>query len=250
MAGAFSLVFISRPLPEARELAALLEPLGLAAIVQPAFEYLPVPLRDNDPGTRERLESAGPADLLVFTSPRAVEHGLSQVPRALLSRPRIAAIGPSTGAALAAAGLPPTITAHDGYTSEALLEALANETAARAFILAAPGGREALFQGLTDLGWDARTLMVYRSEPATLDPAVPQQLTEASHVLSVWTSGNAMKSLAQRLPPAAWYRLCRGEWLVISERLRRLARAYGPSRIHLASGPGNRAILAAVRGLL
>jgi len=59
-----------------------------------------------------------------------------------------------------------------------------------------------------------------------------------------------MNALSQRLPPAAWFRICRGEWLVISERLRRLARAYGPSEIHLAGGPGNVALLASIRGLL
>jgi hypothetical protein len=37
--------------------------------------------------------------------------------------------------------------------------------------------------------------------------------------------------------------------VVISERLQRLARAYGPSQIHLAGGPGNGAILAAIRAL-
>ena len=117
-------------------------------------------------------------------------------------------------------------------------------------MLAAPGGRTVLLEGLVELGWRAKMLMVYRSEPARLDFAELALLDEADGVLSVWTSGNAMNALSQRLPPAFWFRLCQGEWLVISERLLRLARAFGPTRVHLAPGPGNGAIIAAIRGLL
>ena len=85
----------------------------------------------------------------------------------------------------------------------------------------------------------------YRTDYAALD-----RLERANGILSVWTSANAMNALSQRLPPATWFRVCQGDWLVISDRLRRLARAYGPPRIHLAGGPGNDAIVTAVRALL
>ena len=75
------------------------------------------------------------------------------------------------------------------------------------------------------------------------------RLGDAKSVLAVWTSANAMKSLSQRLPPAAWFKVCQGEWVVISGRLQRLARAYGPGRIHLAAGPDNASIVSAVRAL-
>ena len=258
MAAAFSHVFISRPVEEARELAAMLEPMGLEPIVQPAFDFVAVQARDEDPETCALLAAAGPGDLLVFTSPRAVEHALLQFEHVLLSRLRITAVGPATAAALAAAGLPPTLSPGEGYTSEALLRRLgghaaggaADRIAGRAFIVAAPGGRDALLEGLSSLGWEARKLLVYRAEPAPLDRAALERLAGARRVLSVWTSGNAMTSLSQRLPTAAWFRLCSGEWVVISDRLQRLARAYGPARIHLADGPGNAAIRSAVRSLL
>ena len=76
------------------------------------------------------------------------------------------------------------------------------------------------------------------------------RLRHAPHVLSIWTSGNTLKALSQRLPTAAWFRVCQGPWVVISERLERLARAYGPPRIERARGPDNAAIVAAVRALL
>jgi len=252
----FSHVFISRPQREAEELAAMLAPLGLQTVVQPAFDFVPLDVREDDPETCADLESATAADLVVFTSPRAVTHGLAQLPREVLLHARTAAIGPATASALAACGVRVGLSSTDGYTSEALLESLDAESATagnrrnQAFILAAPGGREALVEGLAARGWSAKLLMVYRSEPATLDESALALLDEAVGVLSVWTSGNTMNALSQRLPPATWFRLCQGEWLVISERLRRLARAYGPSRIHLASGPGNGAIVAAIRSLL
>jgi uroporphyrinogen-III synthase len=252
----YSHVFITRPQRESEELAAMLVRLGLHTIVQPAFNYVARDAREEDPEGCEEFERATSADLVVFTSPRAVVHGLAQLPREVLLRARIAAIGPATASALSAAGLRVDVASPGGYTSEALLEALAVEsgraaqTQRRAFVLAAPDGRQALAEGLAGQGWNVRTLMVYRSRPAELDRAALAELEEATGVLSVWTSGNAMNALSQRLPPAAWFRICQGEWLVISERLRRLARAYGPPEIYLAGGPGNAAIVATIRGLL
>jgi uroporphyrinogen-III synthase len=247
-------VFISRPRREAEELAAMLAPLGLQTVVQPAFDYVALDPHKADPQTCAALESAAVRDVVIFTSPRAVTFGLEQLPREALLRMRVAAIGPATASALAAAGIPVAISSAEGFTSEDLLASLASLPAAgrpgNAFVLAAPGGRQALAAGLAKQGWQARTLMVYRPVPVALDRAALALLEEASGLLAVWTSGNAMNALSQRLPPATWFRVCQGEWLVISERLRRLARAYGPPRIHLASGPGNGAILAAVRSLL
>lgn len=234
----------------------MLAPLGLESIIQPAFEFLPTDPRQEFPDVCAEFEAAGSQDLVIFTSPRAVMHGLAQLPREVFLTVRIGAIGPATASALAAAGLRVSVTPSEGFTSEALLETLVDDSVdaanrqRRAFVLAAPGGRQALVEGLAARGWQARMLMVYKSEPATINQDTLAQLQEATGVLAVWTSGNTMNALSQRLPPATWFRLCQGDWLVISERLQRLARAYGPARIHLASGPGNGAILATIRGLL
>jgi uroporphyrinogen-III synthase len=250
----FSHALITRPQPQGDELAALLAPLGIECVAQPAFEYVPVDASAGQPETCTALRSAGPDDLVLFTSPRAVAHGLPQIPHAILGRARVGAIGPATAQALQAAGIRVSLRAAKGYTSEALLETLSGEPApaagSSAFIVAAPGGRAALAESLATQGRDVHTLMVYRSEPAEIDRAALGQLERADGILSVWTSANAMNALSQRLPPATWFRVCQGDWLVISDRLRRLARAYGPPRIHLAGGPGNDAIVTSVRALL
>ena len=234
----------------------MLAPLGLQTVVQPAFDYVALDAYKADPETCAELESSAAGDVVIFTSPRAVTHGLSQLPRETLLRLKIAAIGPATTSALAAAGIPVAIASAEGFTSEDLLASLADQPASRsgrpgrAFVLAAPGGRQALVEGLRKQGWQARTLMVYQSEPVGLDQDALALLQDATGLLAVWTSGNAMNALSQRLPPATWFRICQGEWLVISARLQRLARAYGPRRVHLSDGPGNPAIQSAVRALL
>ena len=38
----YSHVFITRPQPESEELSALLTPLGLQCVIQPAFTYAPL----------------------------------------------------------------------------------------------------------------------------------------------------------------------------------------------------------------
>jgi uroporphyrinogen-III synthase len=195
----------------------------------------------------------GADDLLLFTSPRSVKYGLPQVSSAVRSRARVAAIGPSTAKALNAAGVRVDTLPGRGFTSEDLLETLASDTIQqglrKAFILTAPGGRKKLAKGLGKLGWDTRILMVYRSDPEPLNREGLDSLHDAKGILSVWTSANAIKALSQRVPPKAWFRICEGEWLVISDRLKRLARAYGPSEVHLSSAPDNMAIFSAIRNL-
>jgi uroporphyrinogen-III synthase len=252
----FTHVFISRPRTEAEELSAMLIPLGLQPVVQPAFSYCSLDASATQKEIFDEMNGAGPQSLVVFTSPRSVAHGLPQLPDNILFQSRIAAIGPATAKALAEAGIRVNVIPRRGYSSEDLLASLAEEDMSRgaghlsAFIIAAPGGRQKLFESLGQQGWRARQVMVYKPEPTELDKAALNTLKQASGVLSVWTSGNAMKALSQRLPPATWFQLCQGDWLVVSERLKRLARAYGPERIHIAQGPANGNLLTAIRGLL
>jgi len=251
----FTHVFISRPRRESEELASMLNAIGLKAVIQPAFSYIPVDARAAQPEIFDEMERAGPHSLLVFTSPRSVAHGLAQLPDSLRFGARVAAIGPATARALGDAGMKVNVIPTKGYTSEALLDALAEEGSARvagdafAFIISAAGGRQKLLESLSGLGWQARLVMAYKAKATALDKASLATLSDASGVLSVWTSANAMKALSQRLPPALWFQLCQGDWLVISDRLKRLARAYGPLRVHLASGPGNRELFSAIQNL-
>ncbi len=251
----FSHVFVARPRRESMELAALLAPLGVQVIVLPAFDFHQQDVVSLQPELMAELQSRQTAGLVIFTSPRAVSFGLPQFTPGLISHCKIAAIGPSTSQALQAAGVQVDIQPSSGFTSETLLQTLQSKSSditaldRSAYIVAAPGGRRKMEEGLAGLGWKVQVLMVYRRENAAIDKQQVEGIKESKGILSVWTSANAMKSLSQRLPPAVWFRLCQGEWLVISDRLKRLARAYGPAEIHLSPGPGNGDLFTAIRTL-
>jgi uroporphyrinogen-III synthase len=234
----------------------MLKPLGLQVVVQPAFDFQEQDIASGQADVLADIGGGKTARLLVFTSPRAVRFGLSQLPQELIKNHKIAAIGPSTANALTAAGVFVNVRPASGFTSEALLDSLQHNSSESvspqesAVILAAPGGRGKIEEGLLGLGWNVQTLMVYTRENADLDKQELERLDGASGILSVWTSGNTMKALSQRLQPATWFQICGGEWLVISSRLKRLARAYSPAQIHLSPGPANHDLFRAIRAVV
>lgn len=252
----FSHVFVTRPRVESEELAAMLAPLGLQVVVQPAFDFRQTDAAAEQPEVMADLEGGNAPHLLIFTSTRAVEFGLAQLPLELLRKQKIAAIGPSTANALSAAGVFVNVRPSSGFTSEALLDSLEKDSSGfilpqkSAVILAAPGGRNKMEEGLIGLDWRVQTLMVYSRENVKLDKLALAELKGAEGILTVWTSGNTMKALSQRLQPATWFQICVGEWLVISSRLKRLARAYGPTKIHLSPGPSNSELFSAIRAVV
>lgn len=269
---AFSHILITRPRDEGAELAELLSEQAAEAVPLPAYEFRAmVPFTDllallkeagagsgdartDGPGSDD-AGASDPGPLVVFTSPRAVEHGLPRIPEGVLANCRVAAIGPTTARLLDEAGVEVTLEAGQGYTSEDLLEEIpecqgsAPEGAREAFILTAPGGRSALAEGLKRKGYRPHLLLVYERKPAELDADAVAKLTEAETVLSVWTSADSIRSLSQRLPAECWKRLCAGEWIVISERLARVARSFHPACVHIARGPTNEDLAAAIKSL-
>ena len=252
----FSHVFVTRPKEESEQLAAMLAPLGVQVVVQSAFDFRGCDATSEQPEVLADLAGDKAPHLLIFTSIRAVEFGLEQLPRELLKKQKIAAIGPATANALSAAGVFVNVRPSSGFTSEALLDSIEKDSSGfispqkSAVILAAPGGRQKMEEGLTGLDWTVQKLMVYSRENAELDKQALEGLKGAKGVLSVWTSGNTMKALSQRLQPATWFQICAGEWLVISGRLKRLARAYGPTQIHLSPGPTNSDLFRAIRAVM
>ena len=234
----------------------MLAPLGLQVVVQSAFDFRQRDVASDQPELLADLEGDNTPRLFIFTSPRAVRFGLAQLPHELIKKQKIAAIGPSTANALSAAGVFVNVRPASGFTSEALLDSLEKDSSGfispqkSAVILAAPGGRTKLEDGLAKLDWTVQTLMVYSRENSELDKQALESLKGARNILSVWTSGNAIKALSQRLQPATWFQICGGEWLVISGRLKRLARAYGPTQVHLSPGPTNSELFRAIRATM
>jgi uroporphyrinogen-III synthase len=261
----YSHVLITRPLPEANDLSARLTPLmnslGMKSLVQPAQTFTRLPLGEEEKFELRDISEPGESpglvpELIIFSSPRAVEFGLEQIPSECLRRFTLAAMGPATASSLAKAGYRVDVNAEGPHDSEAMLAALLNRfgktgiEGAMAYVVAAEGGRKDLSNWLKDRGCRVRFLFVYARGQAELDDSVMSEILVSTRVLTVWTSGNAINTLSQKMPPAAWFKLCQGEWLVISKRLQRLARAFRPAAIHLSAGPSNDELVAAVRNLV
>ncbi len=235
----YSQILISRPQPEAAELARMVEGLGLTPLQIPAFRFEPAfPGMNFDTAWR-----SGQRRLVIFSSTRAVEFGLRQLPAGFLDGVEIAAIGPATSNTLESAGHTVSIIPDDEFNSEALLRhpAVINQPG-KALIFAAPGGREKLFSGLQELGWNVEFAHVYRTVPAEPDAKDVEAILKCRKILSVWTSANALGLLSKNLDANAWMRICQGDFLVTSARLARIAQDHAPGNIYVTDGPGNDAI--------
>ena len=254
---AISCLLITRPQPEAKALAALvgtdIPVTSMQPIILPAHEFSPLPVADEEIAQLLPGDPFGLDSLLIFTSPRAVYYGLPQIPEEVLVRCVIAAIGPATERALLAAGCSDVLVSETGYTSEDLLSALRDfpvktgKQRRKVGIVAAAGGREALFDGLNKRGFQCSMLLVYERKAALIDPGVSARIENCGRILAVWTSADVIEKLSEGLSKAAWEKVCAGDWLVISERLAAIARCYQPRAIHLSAGPGNEPLASAIR---
>lgn len=244
---AYSHVLITRPEPEATELAGMLEGMGPVPLVMPAFRFEPAH-PGMDLGSCWR---SGRRRLAIFSSSRAVEFGLRQMPAGSLRDAEIAAIGPATADALESAGLAVSIVPQGEFNSESLLRhpALAGNPGC-ATIFAARGGRRLLYDGLREAGWDVNFAYVYQAVPEPPPGPVVEALLSARGILSVWTSANAIRQLADSLATEAWERVCSGDFLVTSERLAGIAREWAKRRVWVTEGPGNLAIRERIRQLI
>jgi uroporphyrinogen-III synthase len=237
-------VLVTRPLEASRQLADQLEALGLFPIVMPLYTFSACKsaLDLNSAWSTGKVRK-----LAVFTSPRAVQFGLSHIPREISDDLEFAAVGSATRAKLESSGYPVHLQASTGFTSEDLLQVpeLAVD-AGEAVIFCAPGGREALANGLRDLGWNVGVAMVY--ERLGLRPETTQidRISGANDLLSVWTSISALKLAEEYLPGAVWTKILNAPALVISARIQHYLQQLGATRVELADGPGNPELLQSI----
>ena len=237
-------VLVTRPLEASQQLAEQLEALGLFAIVMPLYTFSARrPALDMD----SAWSTSTARKLVVFTSPRAVQFGLSYIPRDVLHELEFAVVGSATRAKLESSGYPVHLQAGTGFTSEDLLQVpeLAVDPG-EAVIFCAPGGREILAKGLGDLGWKVASAMVYERMPLRPEPAQIDSISAAKDLLSVWTSISALKLAEQFLPGAVWAKILNAPALVISARIQHYLQQLGATRVELADGPGNPELLQSI----
>jgi uroporphyrinogen-III synthase len=151
-------ILVTRPAAQCRALCRLIDERGGEGIPWPAIEIEPCPPEEH---ARELLGAAKPRDLAIFVSRNAVLHGSRLLPDT--DGPTIAAIGPSTHAALERSGLTPDIRPR-GFDSESLLAdpRLESGKIRRVFIIRGAGGRELLGDTLRQRGCPVTYVDVYR----------------------------------------------------------------------------------------
>ena len=238
-------VLVTRPQEASQELAGQLQAHGLEAVIMPFYTF-----RARSPDIevdKAWLEGEG-RKVAVFTSPRAVEFGLSYLPApGACKELQLAVVGSATRASLEHAGRKVHIQASAGFTSEDLLRApqLA-ETPGVAVIFCAPEGRETLAEGLESLGWKVKKAMVYERVPLEPDPAQLEQIRKNDDLISVWTSISALNLAEQYLPRDVWGRILEAPALVVSSRIRQHLQQLGAGFVELADGPGNTELLRSI----
>jgi uroporphyrinogen-III synthase len=159
-------VLVTRPQPQANELAAGIVRFGGEPIVFPTIAIEPI----------EAVQNPETHDLVIFVSVHAVEHGARLIHETPTTR--IAAIGKATAAALSALNLPADIVPDAGFTSESLLAHpdLQVTPGQRALIVRGAGGRDLLRDSLSERGLIVNTLEVYRRVQPNIAPETVTEL--------------------------------------------------------------------------
>lgn len=152
-----SAILVTRPEHQAGELVAAIEAAGGEALV---FPVLRIEGRDR-PTIEADLRALPAADIVIFTSRNAVEHGFTLHAG---GAGRIAAIGPATALAIEAAGGRVDIRPGSGFDSEQLLRSpeLQDVAGRNIRIVRGEAGRELLADTLRRRGARVDYLSVYR----------------------------------------------------------------------------------------
>ena len=146
-------VLVTRPRGQQEPLASALAEAGARILSFPVIEIVP-----RARGVIEaEAASLDAADISVFVSTNAVEHGID------FATGRIAAIGPATARAIDAAGRTVDLRAERGFSSEDLLgiDELRQVSGKTVRIIRGSRGRELLAQTLANRGADVHYLSVY-----------------------------------------------------------------------------------------
>lgn len=214
-------VLVTRPAHQADNLCRLIEAEGGTAIRLPLLTIEPA-VQAAD--AQRRL--AASHDLWIFTSVNAVRYALPLTGDRL--PPRLAAIGPATAAALAAAGGAATATPLAGASSEALLELpeLRDVAGQRILIVTGADGLAVLARVLAERGAQVESAEVYR-RVALPYPAEAVLAALRRTDIIIATSGQALEHLVRLTPEDSRKSLLRKPLVVPSARMVEKARDLG-----------------------
>jgi len=163
-------VVVTRAADQAGGLVEELADLGAEVVTLPVIALAPP--SDGGRALRAVPASLTSTDWVVLTSANGAARLLEVVPDArAFGRARIAAIGPGTAAALAAAHLLADLVPPE-YVAESLLAAFPSPPPAggKVLLVRAEVARDVLPEGLRRLGWEVEVVPAYRTVTPAVDP--------------------------------------------------------------------------------
>ncbi|HEX6970660.1 MAG TPA: uroporphyrinogen-III C-methyltransferase [Limnochordia bacterium] len=202
-------IVITRPEAQSEPLAALVRERGGIAVEFPTIAFEP----PADPARLDLvLSRIGEFDWGVFTSAHGVETFAARLEAAgldarALARMRIAAVGPTTAAALQRIGLRADVVPDrfaSGGLLAALLAAAADWKGARVLLWRAAEGSATVVDGLQAAGARVEDVAAYRTVPLKGAPAEAMELLAAGKVDAItFASGSAARAFAALTAPIA-----------------------------------------------
>ncbi len=192
-------IVVTRAREQASGLRLRLEELGAEVLELPAIEITPIDVT---------VPELGRYEWLVFTSANGVRaffhDGLAPagLDARALAGVRLAAIGPGTAHALGTRGLRADLIP-ERFVAESLLEAFPppSTPGARVLVARAEVARDILPDGLTERGYAVDVLPVYRTRPATPDPALVARVVEGRFDAVTFTSSSTVDNFCSQVDP-------------------------------------------------
>lgn len=246
MSGALSgrAIVVTRPERQAGPIAALLRDRGAEVVVFPTIAI--EPQLDREPA-RHIATQLTDFDAAIFVSVNAVEQGLACVaahgswPATLLA----IAVGPSTAAALRAAGASNVVMPATGHDSEGViaLPELARPAGRRYVVFRGVGGRDWLVEELRRRGAVVEVAEVYiRTIPPSDAAELRKRWAQGGVAAVVVASSEALANLRTMIGPSAEHLLQRTPTVVTHARIAAYARSLGLTTL-LESSTGDAAIV-------
>ncbi|MCX2727604.1 hydroxymethylbilane synthase [Thermomicrobium sp. 4228-Ro] len=195
-------VLVVRPAGQEQELVERLRRLGAEVVVEPLIAIVPPEDWREIDHTLLRLSDY---DWLVFTSANGVRSVLDRmsvlgIPVEMLTRVRVATIGPATARALQEYGIEPALVP-DRYVAEAVADALvaAGVAGKRVLLARAAEARDVLPRRLVEAGAEVEVVPVYRTEQRPLSESVRKELQGGTIDWVLLTASSTVRSLVAAL---------------------------------------------------
>ena len=235
-------IAITRPINQAKKLAALIEQAGGTPILFPLIEIEPLKDYSQFEAVTSEIETY---DWAIFISSNAVQNGMPRLlKQGIPSNLKFAAIGPVTASELQSFGVKDVLIPNDRFDSESLL-ALDEMHAMqdnKVMIFRGVGGRDVLAESLKARGAQVSFAECYqRINPQTNCDLLANLYREKKLHAIVVTSSEAMRHLLDLAGDADW--LQHVTLFVNHARIADLPRQLG-LKVLVADAPGDEAMLA------